>query len=98
MLITFQSHSLCMVTVEFNPGTDTYQVKRRGAVLSNHSLARRAKSEGKRVGRKYGEPVSYTPKNGGSTKFIYRPDSQNQFGGGSSSSSSSGGFLDDLLG
>lgn len=97
MLIRDESLSLGMVTVEFNPGTDTYQVKRRGRVLSNHSLARRAKEEGKRVGRKHGEPVSYTPKNGGETKFIFRPSSSNQFGS-SSSGSSSGGFLDDLLG
>jgi hypothetical protein len=83
-----------MVTVQFNRRMNKYVVMRRGTVKSSHNLARRAKEQGKKLGWKFGEPVSYTPKGSTDAKFIYRPSPENQFG---DSGGSSGGLLDDLL-
>lgn len=70
-----------MVTVQWNSGAEKYEVLRRGSVLSRHNKASAAKDAGKRAGKKYGEPVSYSGKRGAS-KFIYRPDPEEQFGNG----------------
>lgn len=59
-----------MVTVTWNKWEEQYNVMRRGTVHSRHNTSSAAKRAGRRLGRKYDEPVSYQGPRMNTAKFL----------------------------